>query len=104
RGVALLHSFWYPEAEKAFRAAAAADPHCGIAWWGVASSLYHPLWEHPAPGIIKQGADATAKAQAAGAKTERERAYIAAIADFYAGSDREYRARAQSWSDGMQRV
>ena len=29
RGVALIHSFWYAEAEKAFRSAAAADAGCG---------------------------------------------------------------------------
>jgi hypothetical protein len=33
RGVALLHSFWYEEAEKAFLETAKADPACGIAWW-----------------------------------------------------------------------
>ncbi len=47
RAVALLHSFWYEEAEKAFRSAAAADPRCGIAWWGVAMSNYHPMWPTP---------------------------------------------------------
>src|SRR4029077_6560834 len=34
RGVALIHSFWYSEAEKSFRKAAVDDPTCGIAWWG----------------------------------------------------------------------
>ena len=34
RGVALIHSFWYAEAEKAFRRATAADGACGMAWWG----------------------------------------------------------------------
>src|SRR5688572_33480970 len=33
RGVALIHSFWYAEAEKAFRRAAAAEADCGMAWW-----------------------------------------------------------------------
>jgi len=33
-GVALLHSFWYDEAEKTFREAAVLDPACAMAWWG----------------------------------------------------------------------
>src|SRR5450759_1145217 len=28
RAVAMLHSFWYEEAEKAFRSIATADPNC----------------------------------------------------------------------------
>ena len=31
RGVALLHSFWYEEAEKEFEQIAKDDPHCAIA-------------------------------------------------------------------------
>ena len=104
RGLALLHSFWYPEAEKAFRAAAASDGKCGIAWWGAAASLYHPLWEHPDEATLKQGADAVAAAQKAGAGSERERDYIAAMAAFYNPSVHEYRERAQAWSQAMQQV
>src|SRR5258708_7607334 len=39
RAVALLHSFWFREAERAFRETWAADPQCAIAGWGIASSL-----------------------------------------------------------------
>src|SRR4029453_5079700 len=49
RAVALLPSFWYDEAEKAFGAGAAADPSCAMAQWGVAMSLYHPIWAAPTP-------------------------------------------------------
>ena len=38
RGVALLHSFWYEEAEKEFQQIAANDPNCAMAHWGVAMS------------------------------------------------------------------
>jgi len=43
RGVALIHSFWYVEAEKSFRRAADADAQCAMGWWGVAMSNLHPL-------------------------------------------------------------
>ena len=41
RGVAMLHSFWYEEAEKKFQQIEKDDPHCAIAHWGVAMSLWH---------------------------------------------------------------
>src|SRR4030095_3195871 len=37
RGVAMLHSFYYPAAEKAFEEVAAEDNNCVIAAWGFAS-------------------------------------------------------------------
>src|SRR5205823_7341168 len=36
RGVAMLHSFWYEEAEKQFQQIEKEDPQCAIAHWGVA--------------------------------------------------------------------
>src|SRR5215213_9333958 len=47
RAVAWLHSFEYEEAERAFAGVAATDPRCGMAFWGVAMSNYHPLWAPP---------------------------------------------------------
>ena len=47
RGVALLHSFWYEEAEKEFAQIAKNDPKCAMAHWGVAMSLWHQLWNNP---------------------------------------------------------
>src|SRR5687768_6136732 len=49
RGLSWLHSFEYERSESAFREAAAADPSCAIAHWGVAMSNYHPLWAPPTP-------------------------------------------------------
>jgi hypothetical protein len=43
RGVALLHSFAYSAAEKAFRDAAETDPNCAMAHWGVAMTYVHQL-------------------------------------------------------------
>src|ERR1700750_2089697 len=47
RGVALLHSFAYPEAEHEFEQVAAADPKCAMAYWGEAMSQYYQLWTRP---------------------------------------------------------
>src|SRR5690349_569232 len=44
QGVAMLHSFWFDEATRVFSRIAATDPSCAMAYWGIAMSLYHPLW------------------------------------------------------------
>ncbi len=79
RGVALLHSFWYEEAEKEFTQIAKDDPSCAMAHWGVAMSLWHQLWDHPNAATIKRGQAELKKAQSLHPKTDRERDYIAAL-------------------------
>ncbi len=102
RGVALIHSFWYAEAERAFRRAAAAEGDCGMAWWGVAMSNLHPIWAPPTPDELKTGRDAAEKAQKAGAKTDREKAFIGAIATFYADSDKvDHKTRMAAYESAM---
>jgi hypothetical protein len=49
RGVALLHSFWYEEAQKQFEAVARQDPSCAVAYWGQAMYLA-PTVEPPRCG------------------------------------------------------
>jgi len=105
RGVALIHSFWYAEAEKSFRRAADADAQCGMAWWGVAMSNLHPIWAPPTPIELKAGAEAAAKATATGAKTDRERAYIAAINTYYMDADKlDHRTRMAAYEKAMDGV
>jgi hypothetical protein len=85
RAVAMLHSFWYSAGEAAFRDVLAKDPGCAIATWGIASILM-------SNALAGQGASAKGaeQAQAAidlgrriGAKTQRERDYIEAVAAYY---------------------
>jgi len=83
RAVALLHSFQYEIAEKAFADVARNDPQCAMAYWGQALSLYHPLWDWPEAATLKQGHSYVEKAQELGAKTESERGYILAAAVFF---------------------
>jgi len=39
RAVAMLHSFWFQQGEKAFREVLERDPQCAIATWGIAAIL-----------------------------------------------------------------
>jgi tetratricopeptide (TPR) repeat protein len=118
RGVALLHSFFYEEARRVFGSAAAIDPSCAMAHWGVAMTWYHPIWAPPTDDDLKAGLQAIEKAEAAGAKTERERDYIAAVASFYrAAKDKatgepgqschgptDYGTRRAAFSDALEKL
>src|SRR5258708_2644014 len=84
RAVAFLHSFWYEKAAETFAEITRHEPSCAIAYWGVAMTLYHPLWEKPNAESLRKGLDALEKAKAAGAGTDREKSYVAAAAIFYA--------------------
>jgi tetratricopeptide (TPR) repeat protein len=103
--VAWLHSFEYEEAEKAFNEVAAADPRCGMAYWGVAMTSYHPLWAAPTADELKRGWTAIEKAKSIGARTQRERDYIAALELFYKDSDKlDHRTRTFAYHDAMKRL
>jgi tetratricopeptide (TPR) repeat protein len=105
RAVAWLHSFEYEEAEKVFTEVAVTDPQCGMAHWGIAMSNYHPIWAPPGVAELKKGLSAIEKAKSVGARTERERDYIAAIEVFYKDSDTvDHRTRAFAYSEAMERL
>ena len=84
RAVALLHSFEYDEARDAFAAVAPKDPRCAMVKWGEAMARYRSLWGryHAAAGA-KAVAEARALAAANPATTDREKAYIDAIAEVF---------------------
>ncbi len=104
-GLGWLHSFEYRRAEQSFTEAAAADPTCGIADWGVAMSYYHPLWDRPTPAELDKGKSAIGKAQIASAKSQREKDYVAALGTFYRDSDRlDLKTRAFAYSEAMERL
>ncbi len=104
RAVALLHSFAYADAEKAFAGVAARDPNCAIAHWGLAMTHYHQLWEAPAGDQLREGAAQARQAVEIGGGTPRERAFIAALAQYYAGADADAASateRAERYSHAM---
>lgn len=105
RALALLHSFQYVEAALAFAEIRTSDPDCAMAWWGEAMSAYHPLWLPPTPAELQKGQEAIARASAAGAGTQRERDYIAALATFYKDADkRGHWERARAYAAAMEGV
>ncbi len=96
RGVAMLHSFYYSAAQRAFEEVAAEDNSCAIGAWGYASILMlNPLQGIGAsPKGAQQAQGAIDKGRRMGAKTQRERDYLEAVAAYYEDfANRTERAR-----------
>ena len=105
RAVALLHSFQFNHAIEGFNAALKSDPTCGIAHWGIALSQ----WSNPfAAGVkdnsqLQAGRESAERGKAAGARTEREVAYIAAVASLYNSFESTpQQARLLAYRDAME--
>jgi tetratricopeptide (TPR) repeat protein len=107
RAVALLHSFQFSRAIDGFNTALNADSSCAMAYWGIA--LSH--WSNPfAAGLkatsqLQDGRQAAERGQAIGAKTERERAYLAAVAKLYTDFEKTpQQVRLLAYRDAMAEV
>ncbi|HVU16955.1 MAG TPA: hypothetical protein VHD32_08515 [Candidatus Didemnitutus sp.] len=84
RGVKLLHHMMYVEADREFTAAIAADPDSGFGYWGRAMAIVHPLWpDIPDASDLARGREFIRAGQARALRTERERAYLGAMAEFF---------------------
>ena len=101
RGAALLHDFWYQEAQRQFEEIAKADPSCAMAHWGVAMSLFHQIWDRPDDATVARGWREMQAAQAHPAKSARERGYVAALRGFYKPNKRDYQSRIEAYSQAM---
>jgi tetratricopeptide (TPR) repeat protein len=106
RAVAMLHSFWYPQDLNAFVDVTKTDPTCAMAYWGIAMSRRgNPLIGEPEPAVLKDGLEAAAKARAAGARTQREQDYIAAIEVYYKDFEKvDYPARVLAYEKAMEQM
>ena len=71
----------------------------------MARTWYHPIWAPPSPDELKQGRAALDRAIAAGAKTERERDYINALAVFYKDWQTvDHATRAKAYEQALAKV
>jgi tetratricopeptide (TPR) repeat protein len=105
QALAMLHTFSFPEATRTFAAVAQQDPDCGMAYWGLAASAVGSLYGGRPGPQAGQGEQAAEKAALVGAKTPRERGYIAAIGVFYKGSKSlSYEARVRAYATALQRL
>lgn len=103
RGLALMHHMMYQQARGAFEDILETDPDCAMAHWGVATTLFQPLWpERPNADALARGRATIQDAREAGPGSEREAALIEATAAFFrAGESATYRERVAAWGEGM---
>ncbi len=107
RAVALLHSFQFSRAIEGFNATLKSDAGCGIAYWGIALSQ----WSNPFAagmkdkGQLQAGRETVERGRTISARTERERAYIAAVAKLYNDFENSPQpARLIAYRDAMKEV
>src|SRR5688500_8492574 len=105
RGVALLHSFEYGDAASAFREAQRADKALALAYWLEALTHSHVIWgeedlpkAHAALALLPPTRDA----RLAKAKSDRERAFGAAVEAFFA--EGSLATRSVSYADAMAKL
>jgi hypothetical protein len=106
RAMALFHSFWFDPAKASFAKVLQHDPECGMAHWGISiMSMGNPFTWPTNPNATKAGAPAAAEASRVGAKSERERDYIAALGTFFKDWETtEFRPRAVAFETAMDGV
>jgi hypothetical protein len=104
RAMTLFHSFGFEPAKESFAKVLEQDPECGMAHWGIAiMSMGNPFAWPPNPKALKAGAAAIGEAQRIGAKSERERDYITALAIFLKDWEtRDHRTRALAFEKAME--
>jgi tetratricopeptide (TPR) repeat protein len=106
RAVALLHHMTYPQAREAFEQIAKTDPRCAMAHWGVAMTLFQPLWPtRPKPDALRRGWQEVQQAKALEPPTERERLFIAAAEAFYSEPEStDYWLRVRRWEQAAEKA
>lgn len=106
RAVTLLHHMTYPQAREAFERVAVIDPQCAMAHWGIAMTLFQPLWPtRPRPEALQRGWDEVQKARALQPPTERERLFVAAAEAFFLDpASADYWLRIRRWEQAMEKL
>jgi tetratricopeptide (TPR) repeat protein len=106
RAIALLHHMTYPRARESFEQVATIDPRCAMAHWGIAMTLFQPLWPtRPGPAELRRGWEAVQTARALGLPTERERLFVDAAAAFFSEPEStDYWHRIRRWEQAMERA
>ena len=101
KGMTLLHSFQYSASEQAFAEVSKSDSHCAIAYWGMAMTAYHPLWEGAGEKALVRGHGYLEKIQKDWPITAREREYINAVGIIFSDNHKLDNDRVASYSRAM---
>jgi hypothetical protein len=100
RGVAALHSFWYPVALEEFRAATRIEPDLMMGYWGEARAHNHPVWGDPQE--TEAAREVLSQVRITPELTPRERAYLRAVEILYGQGDKP--ARDEAYAEAMEEI
>lgn len=105
KGLALLHSFQYTEAQQVFAEVATHDRKCAMAHWGEAMSLYHQLWDFPDANKVKEGQKQLEQARKLRPKTAKEQGFVTAAAAFYQKNAKlSHEERTKAYSAALEKL
>ena len=106
RALAFLHHMQYEESRSAFEKIVRLDPGCAMAHWGIAMTLFQPLWpSRPSIENLQRGLQEIEKAQTLGLKSGREADLVAATEAFYQEpKSADWWTRIERWSEGMEQA
>ncbi|HEY5754245.1 MAG TPA: hypothetical protein VIU34_00400 [Steroidobacter sp.] len=105
RAVTLLHHMTYPQAREAFEQTIQTEPGCAMAHWGVAMTLFQPLWPtRPNASALARGWDEVQKAKSL-PSSPREQQFINAAEAFYLQPvSSDYWARIRRWEQASKQA
>jgi tetratricopeptide (TPR) repeat protein len=96
----------YPPAREAFEHVATVDPNCAMAQWGIAMTLFQPLWPtRPSPAALERGWQAVERANELKPPTERERLFVATAEAFFLDpKSTDYWLRIRRWAEATAKL
>jgi tetratricopeptide (TPR) repeat protein len=102
RALGLMHHMMYAQARGVFEEIAAADPDCAMAHWGIATTLFQPLWgTRPSAEELQRGWRAIEQARER-ARSEREASLIESTAAFFREPETaDFPTRIRRWIEAM---
>jgi tetratricopeptide (TPR) repeat protein len=109
QGLTLSYAFNHAEAIRSYRQAIALDPECAMCFWGVAYALgpniNAPITDEAAKEAFAAIEQARAHASRPGGATDKERAYIDALARRYSADPKAERVPLdRAYADAMREV
>ncbi len=104
-GLGMLHHMMYEQSYDIFLEAAAADPDCAMAYWGIAMTQLNPLWAPPTEQQFEKGWQAINKAASVGDPSTRERDHIEALLAYYETTrESGYRKGLKAWEHSLEEL
>ncbi len=106
RAMAFLHHMQYEESRAVFERIVQSDPECGMAHWGIAVTLFQPLWPvRPGPEALQRGWEEIRRARQLGIGTDREANLVSAAEAFFRDPESaDWWTRIRRWSEAMDRA